>query len=171
MATASVPAVPTTKLDTDQREAVNMAMLTAWGVYLGLGGLPALASVIGIWTSLLAETSSPEVNMWFMLASCAWLTFGVPAALLFRRSAFSEFYKGKPVSPANFLKGSIPLWVVLVTGGLIAQLGWIVSGTPVVSGFIAACALIVFLVFYPTGVAMLHPVGGHDDAAVYEEPA
>lgn len=161
---------PVVTAENADREGVGRAMQIAWGIYLALGLLPAAFSVLGIWVSLLAESSDPDLSLWFMIAGSVWLSIAIPVALLIRRAAFSAYYDGGLVSPANFLRGSIPLWIAVVSGGLIGQVGWIVSRTPVVSSLVAVCALVVYLVFHPTGHAMTRPVGGHDDPALYEEP-
>jgi hypothetical protein len=149
----------------------NEALRNAWLIYLVLGQVPALLAIVGIWVGLLAGSSDEWLSNLFMLLGFAWLTVAIPAGLLYMRLKFNNYYKGRSVSPRNYLLGLLPLWVAMVLGGAIGMFGWIVSRTPLPAVMPSVIAFVVFLVFHPTGHAMTRPVGDSDDPAVYEEPS
>ena len=150
---------------------VNQAMQIAWAIYLVLALAPAPLAIVGIWRGLLVSTSDADLSNQFMMLNFLFLGLAVPASFWFQRKCFANYYKGECVAPRDYLKGMVAIWLPLATAGVAGMLGWIISGTPLMSIVPTILALVVYLVFHPSGAAMYRPVGDHDDPAVYEEPA
>ena len=151
--------------------AASRGLQAAWGIYLVLAALPAPLAIVGIWVGLLAETSDAELSNLFMLVNFGWLTVTVPVAFLIQRQLFDNYHHGKPVAPEKYVAGMLAIWLPLSVAGVVGMIGWIVARTPLLAIVPSILALLVFLIFHPTGAAMTKPVGDHDDPGVYEEPS
>ena len=87
-----------------------------------------------------------------------------------RNRYFKEYWNGKVVAPADYLKGMACMWIATEIGGIIALVGCFMANDLVPNILPAAAAFGLFVPFWPSGHAMTRPVGLVDDNEVYEDP-
>lgn len=166
--------MPGTDLEEDA-----LALRKAWGYYLLLGVIPPLAMILMIFYLIFTSGTlalGPRVMVgnltagwiWF-IGGMLWIGVTVPVSFYLRRRYWDEYYRGGVVSPSNYIKGNMAIWLPLVVAGVAGFIGF--GATRYVANlFTSLLAFMIFLTMFPNGHAMTRPIGDHDDPGVYEEP-
>lgn len=110
-----------------------------------------------------------NAQTWFV-ASMAYLAIVVPLAIFWRSSLFRPYWQGETVTPKNYLKGMMVVWLSLEIGGLISLAGCLLNHSLLPNLLPALVAFMLFTPLWPSGRAMTRHVGNQDDPALYEEP-
>jgi hypothetical protein len=163
---AAVPVQSRTQLTPGQ------ALRIAWISWLVLLAIPALTFLFVMWSMIGNEGIPGDLaagERWF-LACMIYLALAVPAAFFWRSREFKCYWDGCVVSPKNYLKGMLIVWLTLEVGGLVALAGCMVTNSMTPNVLPALVAFILFTPFWPSGRAMTNPVGNDDDFEIYEEP-
>lgn len=163
---AAVPIHERTQLTPGQ------ALKIAWAAWITLLALPALGFLVVMWSFMDTDTAPADpalAQRWF-LACMAYLALAVPAAFFWRSREFKAYFDGRVVSPGNYLRGMLTIWLAVEIGGLMALLGCFVTESMLPCLLPALVAFMLFTPFWPSGRAMTHPVGADDDFESYEEP-
>jgi hypothetical protein len=113
--------------------------------------------------------SSPLALIWAGIAMAA-IAVGLPAAFFVRSRLFKDYWEGKVVSPKDYLRGMMTIWLTLEIIGVFSLLGCIVTGSLVPCMVPALLAFMFFAPFWPSGDAMVNAVGASDDAEVFKHP-
>jgi len=166
---ATITAVP---VETQAQLTPGKALRVAWLCWLILLAIPALLFLGVFWTldrTAAAPANSTLAQQWF-LGSMIYLAVVMPLAFFGRSRLFRCYWEGCAVSPANYLKGMLLVWVAAEIGGIISLIGCIVSSSLLPCLVPAMVAFILFTPFWPSGRAMTNPVGNDPDFEVYEEP-
>ena len=162
---AAVPVQERTHLTPGQ------ALRIAWVSWLGLLAAPALMCLFVMWNLLDDELpgDAAQAQRWF-LATMIYMAVAIPAAFFWRSHEFKCYWDGCVVSPRNYLKGMLIVWLTMEVGGMMALAGCLVTRSLLPNLLPAMVAFMLFTPFWPSGRAMTHPVGNDDDFEVYEEP-
>ena len=150
---------------------VKAALKWAWVVWAGLLAAPFLFLQVAIWYIESYGTPNMHANTqgWFV-GAMAYLALVLPAAFFWRKHFFREYWLGRPVAPRNYIAATVAVGAALAIGGIVSLIGCLVTDAfvpNIIPGFLA---LVLFLLHWPTGQAMLKS-GGHDlDEQHYEEP-
>ncbi|HEX7009869.1 MAG TPA: hypothetical protein VF184_07800 [Phycisphaeraceae bacterium] len=113
---------------------------------------------------------SAFVSNLFFAISMIWLLVAVPGAFVLRSHCFRAYWEGGTVDPRSYLRGMLTIWLAAEIGGIVALLGCLLSGMLMPCLLPAAVAFMLFTPFWPTGEAMVHPVGAVDDDQIFREP-
>ncbi|HYO08934.1 MAG TPA: hypothetical protein VER17_08170 [Tepidisphaeraceae bacterium] len=166
---ATIAAVP---VQEHSQLTAGQALRIAWVSWLALMSVPALMFLFVMWHLLDNEAAVADTAMaqrWF-LACMIYLALAVPASFFWRSHEFKCYWDGCVVSPKNYLKGMLIVWLAIEVGGLMALAGCLATNSLLPNLLPAMVAFILFTPFWPSGRAMTHPVGNDDDFEVYEEP-
>jgi len=153
----------------------DQAMRLAWRTWMLLLAVPF---VLFFWTIWRLIGSTPEstgsadhdlAGMWFLF-TLAYLAMAVPAAFFWRNHLFRDYLAGGTISPRQYLEGMMTVWVVLAVGGVIAILGCILTNTLVPNVVPGAVALVLYMLYWPSGRTMSRPLRNEHDPAEYEDP-
>lgn len=151
----------------------EQATLTeAWLVWLGLLTVPFLAFFLALRAAMtdgVTTGRSGPAETWFLFVM-AYLLVTSTIAFFVRSHFFKPYWDGQPVPPRNYLLGSLALWAALASGGLLASLACLATGSLAPNVAPAAVALVFYFTLIPTGRPMVRRVGREDDPGVYEEP-
>jgi hypothetical protein len=148
------------------------ALRVAWVCWIMLLILPFFLFLHVVWTlnaQASSEAAAPHQERWF-LAAIGYLLVAGPGSFFARSGIFKAFWSGKTVSPGKYLSGMLLIWLALEVGGLFSLAGCLVDGQLLPNLFPALVAFMFFVTFWPSGRAMVRPMGHQDDAALYEEP-
>ncbi|MEM1010592.1 MAG: hypothetical protein AAGI46_00055 [Planctomycetota bacterium] len=164
--------MPTVPLD-----EAGLALRYAWLTYIAVALIPPAAMIGSIFVLLFTGNgATKEVDHVGHFWGVVWLVGGMtfigvtlPGSFYIRRQLWNEYYAGDVVTPGNYLKGWVIIWLPLVSAGVLGFIGLALT-RDFATVFISMLAFIVFLSMAPNGHAMTRPVGDHDDPATYEEP-
>jgi hypothetical protein len=166
---ATIAAVP---IESGSELTPGRALRVAWLCWLVLLSVPALV-FLGVMWSLGGNEATPgneaAADRWF-LACMIYLAVAVPAAFFWRSRIFRHYWSGPAVSPKDYLKGMLIIWLTVELGGLASLIGCLVTHTLTPLLLPAIVAFMLFTPFWPSGRAMTNPVGNDEDFEVYEEP-
>jgi len=150
----------------------QQALKVAWYGFLVLLAIPFLYCLFVAW-SLMGETHRSGgllTDGWF-LASVVYMVLVVPGSFFVRSRFFKEYWEGRPVPPAAYLKGMYIVWIALEIGGLLSLTGCLFSRSLVPGLMPAIAAFMMFVFLWPSGSAMVAVRrGDSDDPERYEEP-
>jgi hypothetical protein len=148
------------------------ALKVAWYGYLVMLALPFLYLLFIVWSLMGVPRRQNQTILdgWF-LASVAYMVIVVPASFFVRSRFFREYWRGRVVTPAAYLKGMYVVWVALEVGGLLSLTACLVSRSLAPSLMPAVAAFMMFCALWPNGSAMVAARrGDSDDPERYEEP-
>jgi hypothetical protein len=150
-----------------------MALRIAWWCWLSMLALPFIAFIVTIWAVNAAEgadeSASTFSRVWFY-ASMGYMLVAVPISFFWRSHVFRDYWAGHCVSPSSYLRGMIPMWIIIEIGGLLSLVGCILSGALLPNLLPALVAFMLFVPLWPSGRAMLFAHGATDDPELYSEP-
>jgi hypothetical protein len=147
------------------------ALKIAWLCWSVLLLLPFTLVLWTLWNLHVRNTPllSADADRWFV-AAAAYLVAAATAAFFWRDHSFKGYSQGKRVEPGKYLVGTIGIGLALSTSGIFSLVGCIVTGAMVPNLIPALMALLVFVLLWPTGHAMVRSVGHLQDPQIYEEP-
>ncbi len=156
----------------EQDMSPAQALRLAWIWWLSLLLAPCLLFLVVVWASLLGMMPDPKpaVAIGFSIASLVWLLIAVPGAFVLRNYCFKSYWEGRTVEPRSYVRGMLTIWVAPEIGGLLALVGCMASGQWMPCLLPAAVAFVLFTPFWPSGRAMVDPVGATDDDEVFRHP-
>ena len=150
----------------------QMALRYAWYVYLTLLVIPFLLFLYVVWSGdRSAEVPGRELaNRWF-IGTVAYMVLVVPASFFLRSRYFQGYWTGDCVSPRNYFKGMLVVWLALEIGGLLSLAGCLVTRSFAPCILPALVGFMMFAALWPSGRAMIcGDRGASDDPEKYEEP-
>ena len=165
---ATIPTSPNPR----SSESASITLRRAWVIWFALLISPFLMFLLTVWRLKDEEDSnamSALSRAWF-LGSMTYLAVVIPAAFYWRSRIFKEYWFGQVVTPRDYLKGMLVVWLALETGGLVGLLGCLFSGKLLPCMLPTLVAFILFFSLWPSGRAMTQPVGNEDDAELYQDP-
>lgn len=156
----------------DRELTPGQALRQAWLWWFVLLVVPFLVFMGVLWTRTLgvAPTPRPMLADVFFVVSLVWMLLTVPGAFLLRNYCFRSYWEGRTVEPRSYVRGMLTIWLATEIGGLLALLGCAISGTWMPCLLPAALAFMLFTPFWPTGRAMVDPVGMAEDDEVFRHP-
>jgi hypothetical protein len=144
----------------------------AWWTWLTLLLAPFLLFLFVAYR-LMDETGTARNHSnstaWF-IGTMAYLAVVTPLAIFYRSRAFAAYWRGEPVAPRDYLRGNLAVWLALETGGILALVGCLMTDSLLPCMLAAMAAFMFFVPFWPSGTAMVRPVGDQEDTGRYEEP-
>jgi hypothetical protein len=147
------------------------ALRLAWLAYLLLLIVPFFVALRFVWHlgNLPRGGVELHVNGWF-LASMILVAAALTGASFWRQRMFKDYRQGRVVPPRKYLAGMIGIWGSLTIAGLFSLASCIVTQTLLPNVIPALLGMGAYLCFWPTGRAMVRPVGATEDPQKYEEP-
>jgi len=151
--------------------SVPTALRWAWFWWAILLAAPFLFLQWLIWRFARGEVgqSHADAEKWFV-AAIAYFVLVLPASFFWRRRLFKDYWLGRPVEPRRYIIATISVGLAIAVGGTFSLIGCFVTGSLMPNLIPALLALLLFVLHWPTGRAMVKPVGHADDPQVYEEP-
>jgi hypothetical protein len=130
----------------------------AWTTWLALLAVPfvVLPFALHMMPGGRGDGSGPRTELadrWFVIVMI-YLMVALPASLLVRGLLFGGMGRARNVLPRAYYAGTLVVWLVVVVGGLVAELVCVVTGTLLPNVLPAVLALAVFMTLFPTGSAM-----------------
>jgi hypothetical protein len=157
----------------------KLALRYAWYCWLVMLVIPFLVFLGTVWSfmsssdSILGAGQRPNMDLangWF-IASVAYMVLIVPASFFVRSRFFRGYWRGECVSPRDYFKGMMTVWVALEIGGLLSLAGCIMSRAMAPCILPSLVAFMMFVAMWPSGRAMVClDRGVSDDPEKYEEP-
>ena len=150
---------------------VKAALKRAWIAWTTLLIAPFLFLQAAIWymDSKAAAPLHADTQAWF-IGAMGYLVLVVPAMFFWRKHLFREYWLGKPVEPGKYIAATVTAGVALAIGGIISLIGCLVTNQYMPNLIPGFMALVLFVLHWPTGKAMLKGCGHEVDEAHYEEP-
>jgi hypothetical protein len=152
--------------------SVRTALRIAWVTWVVLLVIPFLMFLCVVWTlGIRADGSAAPVphHLWFMAASI-YLLVGVPGSFFWRGHVFKAYWSGHTIAPGKYVVGMISVWLALEIGGIFSMAGCFVDQAMLPNLLPALVAFMFFVTLWPTGRAMVRPVGDNEDPQIYQEP-
>jgi hypothetical protein len=151
--------------------SVQTALKMAWLCWLVLLAVPFLLLQALIWYIHVGDVSRyhSETNGWFLAAMICLLAV-VPGSLFLRGHLFRDYWMGHPVTPRRYLVATISVGVALAACGVVSLLGCLITDSFMPNLIPGLLALVMFALHWPTGRAMVRPIGKVEDPQLYEEP-
>lgn len=151
--------------------SVPAALRWAWFSWAVLLAVPFLLLQWLIWHLAAgdASRSSADTEKWFV-AAMAYFILILPGSFFWRGHLFKDYWLGRPVAPGRYVLATITVGFALALGGIFSLIGCLVTGSFMPNLIPALLALVLFALHWPTGRAMVRPVGQVEDPQVYEEP-
>jgi hypothetical protein len=153
--------------------APREALKFAWYIWLAMLAVPFVFSIYVAWQvgdRPHDAIDRPFANFWF-IGPIVYLLIAGPAAFFLRSRYFKGYWSGDCVTPRNYLIGMGILWATMVVGGLFAIAGCLFTQSLLPCMFPALVALVMFVIHWPSGRAMICGArGATDDPETYEEP-
>jgi hypothetical protein len=169
---------PRLSLNYGQLDESALALRKAWGIYLLMAILPPMVMILSIfyliftpleWYDRRVIPLENTAGWVFFLLGMIWIAATVPISFYIRSRYWSAYYRDDVVSPGDYIKGNVAIWLPLVIAGVMGFIGF--AATRYVANlFTSITAFMIFLTMFPNGHAMTRPIGDHDDPGVYEEP-
>ena len=161
-----------TPLGHQQGLAAPKALKIAWVCWSVLLLLPFTLVLWTLWNLHVRNTPllSADADRWFV-AAAAYLAAAATAAFFSRDHSFKGYNQGKPVEPGKYLVGTDRHWIGT------EHIGYFQpdrlhrdGGAAAESDSGGVMALLVFVLLWPTGHAMVRRTGHLTDPQIYEEP-
>ena len=157
-----------------QELTAEVALRIAWISWLTMLAVPFVLFIVAVWTTQVmgdgfARPLAAESRTWFYVA-VAYLVTAVPISFFFRSHVFKAYWTGECVSPRNYLRGMLAMWLTIEVGGIIALLGCITTQSLLPNLMPALVAFMLFIPLWPSGRAMVRHCGREEDPEMYEEP-
>ncbi|MGD0539987.1 MAG: hypothetical protein ABSB33_00580 [Tepidisphaeraceae bacterium] len=151
--------------------SVKLALLWAWLCWAILLVIPFLLLQWVIWRLHTVEVARPHADAakWFV-AAMAYLLVILPGSFFWRGHLFKNYWLGRPVAPHKYVVATISIGLALALGGVFSLIGCLVTHSLMPNLIPALLSLLLFAIHWPTGRAMVRPVGHVEDPQVYEEP-
>ncbi len=164
-------AIPTSGRPSESELVLPRALRRAWlfgGVLLVI---PFLFLQWLIWHLTTSEgvRSSADSTKWF-IAAMGYLLLVLPGSFFWRGHLFRDYWRGRPVAPHKYILATITVGLALAAGGIFSMIGCLVTRSFMPNLIPALIALLLFALHWPTGRAMVKPVGHLEDPQIYEEP-
>jgi len=150
----------------------RQALLIAWITWFVLASFPFFVFLAVMFRQLYGEViAAPEavIHRWFV-GTMILVGLIVPGSFFLQGRSFRAYWKGEPVSPRDYLRGMITIWMSLEISGLVALLGCWMTGSILPNLLPALVAFMLFCPLWPNGHAMTRPLVSEHDGADYEEP-
>jgi hypothetical protein len=151
----------------------ELALRIAWISWLTMLAIPFVLFIAAVWIAMgddgIGRTFGTESRAWFYVA-VAYLITAVPVSFFFRSHVFKAYWTGECVSPRNYLRGMLAMWLTIEVGGIIALLGCIATKSLLPNLMPALVAFMLFTPLWPSGRAMVRHCGSQEDPEMYEEP-
>ena len=110
-----------------------------------------------------------DTEKWF-LGAMIYLIIVLPGSFFWRGHLFRDYWLGHPVPPGKYVFATISVGLALALGGVLSLTGCLVTGSFMPNLIPGLLSLLLFALHWPTGQAMVRPVGKEEDPQVYEEP-
>jgi hypothetical protein len=149
------------------RRALHIARVT-WLVMLVLPFAVFLGALLYMATEQPALAPSWS-ETWFVIA-LVYIALVVPAGFFVRARIYRKFWRGGVVTPREYLTGMLAVWGTLEFGGLFSLVGCLLNNHLMPNMLPAALCFVLFTPFWPSGLAMVRPVGTQDDSTVFAHP-
>jgi len=164
-------AIPTSRRRTEYDLAVPKALHRAWICWAILLAVPFLFLQWVIWRLGTEETAgaTAQSGKWFA-AAMIYLVIVLPGSFFWRGHLFHDYWQGRPVPPHKYILAIISVGAALAVGGIFSMVGCLVTRSFMPNLIPALMALLLFAMHWPTGRAMVKPVGHVEDPQIYEEP-
>ena len=153
--------------------SVRDALRKAWAAYIVLLVFPFvvfMAVLAYLSTGSGPATSSGALGQVWFVAALLWMGLAVPVSFFVRARIFRDYWMGKVVEPRDYLRGMLTVWGTIEIGGIFALVGCAVSGAVIPCILPAMVAFMLFCPFWPSGDAMVSPVGAEDDSELFRHP-
>jgi len=155
---------------TSQSCAIQAALRRAWAWWLALLVIPFVFFLSLLLYLSLGPVKDPFIARAFFVASVVWLGIAVPISFFIRARYFKDYWAGGLTKPADYLRGSLSVWVTIEIGGLISLIGCFMSNSLTPNVLPAVVAFVLFTPFWPSGEAMTHALGAEDDPEIMRHP-
>jgi hypothetical protein len=151
--------------------SVQTALKLAWLCWAILLAGPFLLLQVLIWYMAAGDPSRFHANTetWFV-AAMAYLVIIVPGLFFWRGHLFKDYWIGRPVAPTKYIFATISVGLALALGGILSLIGCLVTDSFLPNLIPGLLALVLFVLHWPTGRAMVRTTGNNEDPEVYEEP-
>ena len=151
--------------------SVPKALRRAWLWWVILLAGPFLLLQWLIWRLATGDVghSHADAQKWFV-AAMAYLLLVLPVSFFWRGRLFKDYWLGRPVEPRRYIFATIAVGLAMALGGIFSLIGCYMTGSFMPNLIPALLALLLFALHWPTGRAMVKPVGNVDDPQIYEEP-
>jgi hypothetical protein len=153
-------------------ERSRSAFRAAWVSYVALLMLPFVALAVVVWSNVNAGVPPRPprgTDGWFLL-TMAYVTVGVPAALLYRRRVCVAHAHGGVVAPRKYLAGMLSVWLALEGGMILPVVGCYVTGSFLPGLLPALVSFVFFVTLWPNGEMLTSYAGDSEDPEIYREP-
>ena len=157
----------------EEREELTptQALRIAWFWWITLLFLPFFVFLYVIVDVMIGSgVENPAAAEAWFIASLVWTGLGVPTAFLLRSVVFKAYWTGGVVEPRQYLRGMILVWATIELAGIISLVGCAVTHTVMPNILPAMVAFMLFAPLWPSGRAMIDPVGASEDAHVFRHP-
>ncbi len=151
--------------------SVKTALKLAWLCWGALLAGPFLFLQWLIWYVTAGDPSRfhADTDKWFV-AAMAYLIIILPGSFFWRGHLFKDYWLGRPVAPRKYILATVSVGLALAIGGIFSLIGCLVTGSFMPNLIPGLLALILYTLHWPTGRAMVRPVGLAEDPQIYEEP-
>ena len=151
--------------------SVKAALRVSWLFWALLLVIPFLFLQWLIWRLATGQVIRPHADAakWFG-AAMGYLVLIVPGSFFWRGHLFKDYWLGRPVTPNKYIVATISVGLALAFGGIFSLIGCLVTGSFMPNLIPALLSLALFALHWPTGRAMVRPVGHLEDPQIYEEP-
>jgi hypothetical protein len=159
---------------TDSRSTLepSTALRWSWVIWGTLLLIPFAFLLYLLWTMSTGEPRriDPNQELWFS-GAMAYLVAVLPSCFFWRGHLFKEYWQGRPVSPAKYILATVTVGLALAAGGIFALVGCVATNAFMPNLIPAGLSLLLFVLHWPTGRAMVKPVGHVEDPEIYQEPS
>jgi hypothetical protein len=170
---ADVNAVSGASISREDKAQLTVAdaLRHAWTAYIVMLILPFFLFMgVVVWLTMTSVTPNVWLGHAWFAVSMVWIGVAVPASFWVRARLFRAYWSGSVVEPHDYLRGMLTVWVTIEVGGILGLLGCVVSGSLTPCILPALLAFMLFTPFWPSGEAMVNPVGAEDDSEVFKHP-
>jgi hypothetical protein len=151
--------------------SVKTALRLAWLFWAVLLLIPFLFLQWLIWRLATGQVIRPHADAakWFV-AAMGYLVLIMPGSFFWRGHLFKDYWLGRPVTPHKYIVATISVGLALALGGIFSLTACLETGSFMPNLIPALLSLVLFALHWPTGRAMVRPVGHLEDPQIYEEP-
>lgn len=119
-----------------------------WGALIV--GQVFLAGIVGT----LAKPDEPwdaEIGRWLLYLSAGLVLLLAPLGYFVRNQTYKAGWRGDVITPGAYVRGNVALFAMMEGAAMVAMISALFSGDLLPSLLIAAAALVVQLINFPTG--------------------
>ncbi len=165
--TAQTPAAQTPPAEMTPQDAY----VRAWLAYLSMLILPFVVFLFLIsFLTFTEPIADRQIGRAWFVVTLIYIAVAVPLSFFIRSHFFRAYWKGSVVAPRDYLRGMLTVWVTIEIAGLLSLLGCFVSRSLAPEVIPALIAFVLFTPFWPSGQAMIRPVGAAHDTQVFSHP-